>query len=157
MTALAGAAAVLLLVAAVVMVRQRLVVVAVSGASMAPTLRSGDRVLVRRVPGEAVRPGEVVVVEEPGPCRPGQPTNARVKWVVKRVAAVPGDPAPPFLPAWEQGPGGCVPPGRLVLLGDNVEFSRDSRHFGSVGADRVLGVALRRVGGGKLAPRPSAP
>jgi signal peptidase I len=120
-------------------------------------LRPGDRVLVRRVAGETRRHGEVVVVEEPGPCWPGDPTGARSsRWVVKRVAAVPGDPEPPFLPAWARRPSGIVAPGYLVLLGDNAELSRDSRHFGAVRADRVLGVALRRLGGGKLPPGPPA-
>lgn len=149
---LVGSGAVLLLAATVVAVlRKRIVVVSVSGSSMAPTLRPGDRVLVRRVRGETPRPGEVVVVAEPGPCRPGDPTGARgSRWVVKRVAAVPGDPEPPFMPAWARTPEGVVAPGRLVLLGDNPELSRDSRQFGTVRADRVLGVALRRLGGGQV-------
>ncbi|MBF9133218.1 S26 family signal peptidase [Plantactinospora sp. S1510] len=152
---LAGAGVLLLLTVTTALLRRRLVVVSVSGASMAPTLGSGDRVLVRRTPGEAVRAGQIVVVEEPRPCRRGESTRPRrTDWLVKRVVAVPGDLTPAFLPAWERGPDSRVPPRRLVLLGDNAEFSRDSRHFGSVSTDRVLGVALRRVGGGTLRPAP---
>lgn len=150
---LLGAGAVLMLAVAAVLVGRRLVVVSVSGDSMAPTLHSGDRLLVRRVPGETVRVGEVVVVQESRPCRPGD--DRSVDWMVKRVVAVPGDPTPSFLPSWERGPNGRVPPHRLVLLGDNAEWSRDSRHFGSVPADRVLGVVLRTVGGGPPRPAPA--
>ncbi|NUW38846.1 S26 family signal peptidase [Nonomuraea rhodomycinica] len=121
------------------------VVLTVSGASMEPTLRPGDRVRVRRSPGAVPRRGDVVVVEEPGPCRPGGGSAAAgARWVVKRVAAVAGDPEPPYLPAWDRQPSGLVPRGRLVLLGDNPAGSRDSRHYGTVRADQVLGVVVRR-------------
>lgn len=105
--------AMLLLTRVAALLRRRIVVVSVSGASMAPTLRSGDRLLVRRTPGEAVRAGEIVVVEETRPCRRGEPIRTRhTRWVVKRVVAVPGDPAPAFLPVWERGPDSRVPPRR---------------------------------------------
>ncbi|SEL42863.1 S26 family signal peptidase [Nonomuraea pusilla] len=145
--------ALLLLVLGWAMARRgrRTVVVTVSGPSMEPTLRPGDRVLVRRTPGVVPGRGDVVVVEEPGPCRPGDRTGAAgTRWVVKRVAAVPGDPEPPYLPAWARHPSGLVPAGRLVLLGDNPAGSRDSRHYGTVPASRVLGLATPR---GLRAPR----
>ncbi|MEU0483999.1 S26 family signal peptidase [Streptosporangium sp. NPDC006013] len=149
---LTGAGAVLVLafavVAAAVLLRGHLVALSVSGLSMAPALRPGDRVLVRRTPGERLRNGDIVVVEEPGPCRPGDPTGAGgSRWMVKRVAAVPGDPEPACLPSWARQPTGIVPPRHIVLLGDNAEASRDSRHFGTVRTDRVLGVILLRLGG----------
>ncbi|MER5646481.1 S26 family signal peptidase [Streptosporangium sp. NPDC002524] len=146
--ALIGAVAVSLLaaVAAAVLLRGHLVVLSVSGPSMAPALRPGDRVLVRRTPGERLRTGDIVVVEEAGPCRPGDPTGSS-RWVVKRVAAVPGDPEPAYLPSWARTPARVVPPRHIVLLGDNAEASRDSRHFGAVRTDRVLGVVLLRLGG----------
>ncbi|MGJ6966021.1 S26 family signal peptidase [Streptosporangium sp. G11] len=133
---------------AAVLLRGHLVVLSVSGLSMAPALRPGDRVLVRRTPGERLRNGDIAVVEETGPCRPGDPTGARgSRWVVKRVAAVPGDPEPACLPSWARWPAGVVPPRHVVLLGDNPEASRDSRHFGAVRTDQVLGVILLRLGG----------
>lgn len=157
MTVLIGT---LILIAAVVMVvvvvvvstiRARIIVIRVSGQSMAPTLRSGDRLLVRRGPGVEPRVGDLVVLPEPGPCRRGEPARreAASALIVKRVAAVPGDPVPAFLPAWERA-GGVVPPGRLVLLGDNPPMSRDSRQFGQVRADRLIGVVVRRLGGHAL-------
>ncbi|GAA2274988.1 S26 family signal peptidase [Nonomuraea roseoviolacea subsp. roseoviolacea] len=139
--------ALLSLLAAAAVSRRRggTVVLTVSGASMEPTLRAGDRVRVRRSPGAVPQRGDVVVVEEPGPCRPGEGRDgAMARWVVKRVAAVAGDPEPPYLPAWDRQPSGLVPRGRLVLLGDNPAGSRDSRHYGTVRADQVLGVVVRR-------------
>ncbi|GAA3113341.1 S24 family peptidase [Nonomuraea salmonea] len=58
-----GAVAVLAVLA--VVARRALVVVRVSGVSMAPTFRPGDRVLVRRT--AAVRRGQVVVFESTRP------------------------------------------------------------------------------------------
>lgn len=74
----------------------------VTGPSMAPTVRSGDRLLVRRVgPGTAVGDGAVVLARFPA--RPEL-------LVVKRVR-------------------GAVPGGYWVL-GDNALVTDDSRAFG---------------------------
>ncbi|MEU4568399.1 S26 family signal peptidase [Micromonospora sp. NPDC023956] len=135
-----------LVTAAVALVRRRIVVVGISGLSMAPTLGHGDLVLVRRRRGRVPRRGQVILIEVPEPCRPGErPERPAHTWVVKRVVALPGDPAPRFLPGWACDPAGRVPAGHVVLLGDNPEVSRDSRHFGPVPLDRVLGVAVRRL------------
>jgi signal peptidase I len=131
---------------AVAVIRERVLVIRVIGPSMAPALRSGDRLLVRRGPGRVPHAGDIVVLPEPGPCRPGKKT-AHASLIVKRVVAAPGDPLPAFLPRWERTEAGVVPPGHLVLLGDNLPMSRDSRHFGQVRADRVVGVVVRRLGG----------
>jgi signal peptidase I len=131
----------------VVVLRQRVLVVTVDGVSMTPTLQPGDRVLARRRIASSVRRGEIVVVTEPGPCRRDDPTGSRnARLVVKRVAAIAGDPQPSYLPAWARWPTGVVPAGYLVVLGDNAQVSRDSRHVGAVPAERVLGVVTRRLG-----------
>ena len=143
-TVLAGACGLALAVLAVVVLRRRVVVVSVNGPSMAPTLRHGDRVRVRRTPGETPARGDIVVVSEPGPCRPGAPAGASdPSLVVKRVVAVAGDAEPAFLPDWARRPEGVVRAGELIVLGDNPESSWDSRQFGAVRAERVLGVVLR--------------
>lgn len=63
--------------------------------------------------------------------------------MVKRVVAVSGDPIPAQMPCWA---GPRVPAGKLALLGDNHPESSDSRHHGFVDMDRVVGVAVRRLG-----------
>lgn len=122
-----------------------LVAVDVVGHSMEPAFRHGDRVLVRRTSAKRLRVGDVAVL--------GRPDTDEFQdlvllmgsvppWVVKRVAALPGDPVPAAVPA---GADGTVPPGHLVVLGDNTDHSTDSRVWGPVPDGRVLGVVLRRM------------
>ena len=74
----------------------------------------------------------------------------RRQWVIKRVAAVPGDPRPDACPpATVESPEGQVPPGKLVLLGDNPAWSHDSRQMGYFPAERLLGVVVRRIARGQ--------
>jgi nickel-type superoxide dismutase maturation protease len=89
-------------------------VAVVAGASMQPHLYEGDCVLVRR--GHRARVGDVVLVR-----RPDRPDLL----VVKRVREVLSD-------------------GRLWLAGDNPAASDDSRVFGAVTADDVVGRVLLR-------------
>lgn len=96
---------------------------------MQPTYRDGDRLLVRR--RTQVARGDVVVVPHP---------RVSGELMIKRVAALAGDPAP-------AGPADQVPPGHLVLLGDNPAESFDSRHAGFFGTRQVLGVVVRVLAG----------
>jgi signal peptidase I len=125
---------------AVAVLRRRYVVVRVHGTSMTPTLYDGDRVLVRRVRPARVRCGDMVVVAMPAPHTDGAPP-----WLVKRAAAVPGEPVPtdrfPILPATDL----AVPPGRLVLLSDDPTATYDSRLFGYFAAETLLGVVVRTL------------
>ncbi|MEV7954421.1 S26 family signal peptidase [Streptomyces sp. NPDC058316] len=124
------------------LLRSRWVVVTVRGASMQPTLRGGDRLLVRRGPVRAV--GELAVL---GRAVMGPEEPAYFEWIVKRVAAVPGDPIPrDSVPSLADVPETTVPSGRLVLLGDNRAQSFDSRRFGYYSAEEVLGVVVRPLG-----------
>jgi signal peptidase I len=121
----------------------RYVAVTVRGSSMAPTLSDGDLVLVRRAALAAVRRGDVVVVASPhGGEPPGRrpPLMRERHWIVKRATALPGEPIP------GADSGDRVPPGSLYLLGDNPAASCDSRGFGCVAADRVLGIMVRPLG-----------
>lgn len=120
--------------------RRRFVVVFVTGSSMAPTLQSGDRVLVRRVAGTELRRGDVAVMRPPGRRDPD-----RDRWIIKRVAAVAGDPAPAVLRADARPPDGRVPTGKVVLLGDNAEVSIDSRRLGLFSTDQAIGVVVRTM------------
>jgi signal peptidase I len=119
--------------------------------SMAPTLGSGDLLVVDRW-GDASARSDVVAVDVAG------------ELLVKRVVAVGGDrvsiedgvlvvdgiarcgPVPDGAPmdGVHFGPVD-VPPGELFLLGDNAGASVDSRAFGTVPATDVLGVVAGRV------------
>lgn len=135
--------------------RRRFLVVTVAGESMWPAFTDGDRVLVRPAQLSGLRQGQVVVVEKPA--NDGQWTTPPVRWpadarnwIVKRVGALPGDPCPdvpapalPFPSKLADLAGQPVPPGHLVVLGDNPGGSFDSRAFGYCPADRVLGVVIR--------------
>jgi signal peptidase I len=138
--------------AAAHLLRRRLAVVAVVGVSMQPTLAPGDRLLIRRVPVSRVQVGQIVVIEKPGDdgawatAPRAWPAGGR-EWMVKRVAAIPGDPRPLVLPTAGPTDGQVVPAGRLVVLGDNLARSLDSRQIGYIPAERVLGVVQRPVRG----------
>ena len=125
--------------------------VRVDAESMAPTLGSGDLLVVDRWGGAPTR-SEVVAVDVDG------------ELLVKRVVGVGGDQV-----AIEDGvlvvdgtprcgpvPDGApmdgvyfgpvdVPAGEVFLLGDNAGASIDSRSFGTVPADDVIGVVDGRV------------
>jgi signal peptidase I len=118
---------------------RRFVVATVRGSSMEPTFHPGDRVLARRRRTPSV--GDVVVVRPPD----------RSGFMIKRVFAVPGDPVPRALfPALADVAEAAVPPGQLVLLGDNEPVSDDSRRLGYFALDGVVGVALRKLRAGPL-------
>jgi len=85
----------------------------VTGTSMLPTLRPGDRLLVART--RRIRPDDIVVVHDP---------RSRNRLICKRV-----------LTADER---------HLVVQGDNAEASTDSRAFGPVPVESVVGRVLRR-------------
>ncbi|WP_370965630.1 S26 family signal peptidase [Amycolatopsis sp. cg9] len=129
-------------VAGVVLIRwarRRWFVAVVSGLSMAPAFRDGQRVLCRRA--GKIRRGGVVVVEHPG--RAG-PRALGPGHLVKRVAAIPGDPVPRAgLPALADRPEDRVPAGMLVLLGD-AKGSIDSAELGYFPVGRVVGVVTTR-------------
>jgi signal peptidase I len=133
---------------AALVLRSRLTLITVTGDSMWPALAPGDQVLVRRTRLGRVRPGQVVVVEAPGTDGYGSASRrgglrADRYWIIKRVAAVPGDPRPDDIQADQADP--LVPPGKFVVLGDNAAWSHDSRHIGYVPGDRLLGVVIRRI------------
>ncbi|GIF46276.1 signal peptidase I [Asanoa ferruginea] len=135
MTYLAAAALLLAAGVGVGVVRRRFQLIVVRGSSMSPTYQDRDVLLVRvhRRP----RLGDVVVFRMPDQHKDDGPA-----WMVKRVAAGPGD----RVPADERRivAESTVADGCLLVRGDNPE-SHDSRHFGYVPIDTVLGVVVRPV------------
>ncbi|WP_246126761.1 S26 family signal peptidase [Embleya hyalina] len=146
--------------------RGRVLRVRVVGWSMQPAIEPGDEVLARRVPPESLAVGDLVVLAGPHlapelrialaegrPAPPGSvvwdPPNGSARrsspLIVKRIAAVGG-------PRASGADGEHPPPAHLLLLGDNPEYSVDSRHYGSVPADRILGRVVRHLGSGRADP-----
>lgn len=125
--------------------RQRYAVVTVHGVSMKPTLRDGDRLLVRRMPLHRVRSGQIVVVKRPVPTDRPMPLRLpeHERWLIKRAAALPGEPVPPEVKPAVAGPGTQVPSDHFVVLGDNAAASVDSRTYGYIHGECLLGVVVR--------------
>ncbi|GAA4624114.1 S26 family signal peptidase [Actinoallomurus vinaceus] len=136
--------------AAVLAVRYGLLVTTVDGDSMEPELRSGERVLVRRT--KRVRAGRLAVFAYPDlPSGRTVPDDGDRQYLIKRAVAVPGDRVPSD---WEEIDiqsiaGTVVPPGHLVVLGDNRATSWDSRHYGFLRRDLLVGVVIRHLSGAR--------
>jgi signal peptidase I len=134
---LIGAAALLLVAAAVVRLRRTYSIIRVDGDSMNPTLVDGDRVLARKVPSSSLRRGLVAVVVNPLPV--GE------RFLIKRIAALPGDPVPPMQPTVMTED--RVPGGQAILLGDNADASLDSRDLGYFPVSDIHAISIRKLMG----------
>lgn len=139
----------------------------VHGQSMSPTYESGRVVLVRRQVGSAanLHHGDIVLLRKDRDV------------IIKRVFRLPGEEMDDSFPYpseyvrrggladyYEQVPAGgsasdaippklFVPKGFLVVIGDNLSVSEDSRIFGPVPVRDILGVVV----GGPPAPYIGAP
>jgi signal peptidase I len=133
---------------ALLSIRRRFLVTVVDGASMEPALRSGDRVLVHRT--QRIRVGQIVVLEFPDlPSGRAPVTERGRQLLLKRAVAVQGDRLPTEWedPDLDEIAGRVVPPGSVVVLGDNRATSWDSRHYGFVRRERLVGVMIRHLAG----------
>jgi signal peptidase I len=117
--------------------RRRWVVVTIRGNSMAPTLRDGQRCLMRRIRRGGAAVGRNAIVMFAAPAALG---DDALPLRVKRVAAVAGDPLPRWAvgAAWATGDG-HVPAGKLVVVGDNPR-SQGSQQLGYVDCRAVIAV-----------------
>ena len=147
------------LVAALVIKTYLLQAFYIPSSSMEPTLNIQDRVLVNKLSYRLhdVHRGDVVVFERP-PNDVGQ-----IRDLIKRVIALPGETVEgkegtvyvdgralrePYLPdgtvTTQFGPK-TIPEGYIWVMGDNRSNSSDSRVFGAVSQDRIIGRAFVRV------------
>jgi signal peptidase I len=123
--------------------------------SMAPTLLPGDRLLVdlRAYRGKPPQRGDIVVFRSP--------TSSGYE--VKRIIAVAGDRvvvgrglvfvngerlSEPYV-RWQMLPefpvGWALEPDEVFVMGDNRNRSEDSRDWGPLGMDRVVGRVIYRI------------
>lgn len=128
--------------------------------SMEPTLKVRDRVIVNKLSYDFhdVHRGDIIVFKSP----PGEET-ATVKDLIKRVIGLPGETVEardghilidgqplqePYLvdgvTTGEMEPH-KVPAGHLWVMGDNRPNSKDSRFFGAIDEDLIVGRAFVRV------------
>lgn len=130
--------------------------------SMDPTLKVHDRVLVNKLSYKFhdIHRGDIVVFERPPAEQGGDPA---IKDLIKRVIGLPGDKvegreghvwvndhelAEPYLPAGLTTldfPAQTVPAKSYWVMGDNRPRSKDSRMFGAISEDLIVGRAFIRV------------
>ena len=131
--------------------------------SMEPTLDVGDRVLVNKLSYRFhdVNRGDVVVFERPPGAATGE--DGEIKDLIKRVVAVGGDTIEaresevyvngeridedylePGTPT-DNLPLKTIPVGHVFVMGDNRTNSEDSRIFGPIDEDDIVGRAFIRV------------
>ncbi|GIV08671.1 MAG: signal peptidase I [Fimbriimonadales bacterium] len=106
-------------------------IVVVSGPSMEPTYKSGDRLLMTTAYwlfGE-IQKGDVVVIIRP---------NGEL--LIKRVVAFAGEQVPEkYWTPLVYMMGGRVPEGHIFVVGDNLTRSEDSRQLGAIPLSYVQG------------------
>lgn len=123
----------------------------VLGQSMEPNLHSTQRVVVEKITYRFVhgpRRGDVVVIDAPD----------QSEMLIKRVVGLPGETielrdgqvyidGEPLTEPWAVNPGGgnygplTIPPLHVFVMGDNRGASNDSRNFGPVAIEHIVGHA----------------
>jgi signal peptidase I len=131
--------------------------------SMSPTLEVGDRVLVNKLSYKLhdVHRGDVVVFERPPQASNGE--DGEIKDLIKRVVAVGGDTLEardgqvyvngerieePYLEPGtptDRLPRQEIPEGFVFVMGDNRTNSEDSRVFGPIDEESIVGRAFVKV------------
>ena len=135
----------------------------IPSASMYPTLKVNDRVVVNKLSYKLhdIHRGDVVVFDRPAnlPAAPGDPDD-----LIKRVIGLPGESvvakngsvyidnrklSEPYLPksvsTLNFDKPITVPAGDVFVMGDNREDSTDSRKFGPIAQDEIVGRAFMRI------------
>jgi signal peptidase I len=131
---------------------------------MAPALKPGDRVLVSKLSYRlhGVHRGDIVVFKRP-PGLSRAVAGPEVKDLVKRVIGLPGDTVEardghmivdgrtlnePYVPrgaVTTPVPPTLLTPNHYWVMGDNRSVSEDSRYFGSISGDLIVGRVFFQV------------
>jgi len=162
----------LFLCCALFLLRKSLCLVTVVGASMTPQLVHGDRVLVFRwYPTSRLRQDQVVVLTTSS--KHYMKDSVHGTWYVKRIVAMGGETytqdTAPYPDAQideriqnkaqvdESGRWSWhVPPGNVFVCGDNRERSIDSRMWGPIPVDQIIGIVLFKLPGTSVTPPESS-
>lgn len=143
----------------------------VSASSMEPTILRGDRTIVDKLTYRLRQPqrGEVIAFRPPPPRQPYPPLADDTVYI-KRLVAIEGDRVERrgdelLVNGVSVGDGSMahgnpgffefpivVPPGKLFVLGDNRKESADSRYWGYVDRNKVVGLAAVIYGSVELPP-----
>lgn len=156
----------------VLLLRTTLLVVTILGESMAPTLRHGERILVRKLnirKGESLqqamgklRKGQIVLLTQSGEKKPEEMDARELAQtsLVKRIVALEHEvfegAAPshittmgkPKMIERTDGPQVQrweVPAGHVFVCGDNADGSVDSRIFGPLPVQQVQGIMIKQL------------
>jgi signal peptidase I len=132
----------------------------IPSASMDPTLKVHDRVLVNKLSYHlhSVHRGDIIVFKAPP-----QERTAQIKDLVKRVVGLPGETIQsrdgqiyindrllkePYLPKGTRSddlPRMVIPAGHYFMMGDNRGASSDSRVFGPITRSAIIGRAFVKM------------
>jgi len=110
---------------------------AIASDGMSPALVEGDWIFVDKGAAcldcrNGLRQGDIIVFRSP--------EDPKLR-LIKRIAGLPGDRIQNESDPEAPGRSGTVPPRHLFLLGDNLGESRDSRDFGAVPVESIVGRA----------------
>jgi signal peptidase I len=142
------------------LLRHFLIVVVVEGMSMAPTLQHGDRVLaICHWPAKWVHKEDIVLLRPwliPSP----EASSLEIKFYIKRIVGLGGETFTascckvPTIDHLDQTTTNGqqsrqrtwhIPPRSVFVCGDNGPESIDSRHWGSVPIESILGIVVMKL------------
>lgn len=131
--------------------------------SMRPTLEVGDRLLIEKISYHfgAPRRGDIVVIQPPGEPDaiplikrviglPGEriAIHDQKVWIDGKALTEPYELQAPLYPEpdWDAVgcPGGTIPMGKVFLMGDNRNNSRDSHMLGPMPVQNIIGHTVFR-------------
>lgn len=142
------------------LVRRALAVITIQGGSMLPELNPGDRLLIYRwYPRGRLRCGQVVLLTSPGSSQQQYAHLPSAEMYIKRIVGLGGEDITTSITELHQvhrkeqelyyNARGYktwhIPEGYIFVCGDNRRESVDSRLWGPISRQNVLGVVLTKL------------